>query len=147
MQRFLEYEAYAAYSNLMGENPASINASGWQETEKGIEALSVLTLPSENHIAENKKALTFSDLTIKVIVLRLPLSLAHIISQFNVSVNIHCFSTIYADIPQLAMTRLHTQNWKRFFLGFNELQKTLTKRCPIPTHASELMQLGCYRID
>src|ERR1700760_4640776 len=73
MQRFLEYEAYAAYSNLMGENPASINASGWRETEKGIEALSVLTLPSENHIAENKKALTFSDLTIKVIVLRLSL--------------------------------------------------------------------------
>jgi hypothetical protein len=67
MQRFLEYEAYAAYNNLMGESTASAKDHGWQETEKGIEALSVLTLPAENHISENKKALTFSDLTIKVI--------------------------------------------------------------------------------
>jgi hypothetical protein len=67
MQRFLKYEAYAACKDLMGETNSTIKANGWKETEKGIEALSVLTLPFENHIADNKKALTFSDLVIKVL--------------------------------------------------------------------------------
>jgi hypothetical protein len=70
MHRFLEYEAYAAFNNLMGESAVSIKNFGWQETEKGVEALSVLTLPSENRAADDKKALTFSDLIVKVMHLR-----------------------------------------------------------------------------
>ena len=144
MQRFLEYESYAAYNDLMGESIPSVKAYGWQETEKGIEALSVLTLPSENYTADSKKALTFSDLIIKVgIIYLMSRNYTENLSQFNASANIHYFSTIYGDIPQLAMTPLHTQNWKRCFPGFNELQRRLIRQCPILTHVSELMQHGC----
>lgn len=66
MLRFLEYEAYAAYTDLIGESASSLKAFGWDETEKGIEVLSVLTLPSDTRAADHKKGLTFADLIIKV---------------------------------------------------------------------------------
>jgi hypothetical protein len=65
MHRFLTYEAYAAYNDLMGDSATSIKTYGWQQAEKGIEALSVLALPSNQRDTDQKKALSFSDLIIK----------------------------------------------------------------------------------
>ena len=67
MQRFLAYEAYAAYNDLAGESATLVKTTEWQETEKGIEALSVLTLSSDNRVADYRKALSFADLIIKVL--------------------------------------------------------------------------------
>ena len=68
MQRFLAYEAYAAYNELFGECSASIRASAtWPDAEKGIEALSSLTTPAAVREADCHKALSFSDLVVKVL--------------------------------------------------------------------------------
>jgi len=61
----LTYEAYAAYNDLMGDSASANKTYGWQQAEKGIEALAVLALPSNQRDADQKKALTFSDLIIK----------------------------------------------------------------------------------
>jgi hypothetical protein len=124
MQRFLEYEAYAAYNDLIGDSATLIKTFGWRETEKGIEALSVLTLPSENLDADNRKALTFSDLIIKVrFTVLISYSSAYVTSLYNVYASIHCsFKTCARTLPH-AMIQSHMQNLRRFFLGFNESRK------------------------
>jgi hypothetical protein len=67
MPRFLEYEAYAAHNDVLGECSTSLKmSSAWVETEKGVEALSTLTVPFKNRDCDNRKALTFSDLIVKV---------------------------------------------------------------------------------
>jgi hypothetical protein len=106
MQRFLEYEAYAAYNDLMGDSATLIKTFGWQDTEKGIEALSVLTLSSENHDADNRKALTFSDLIVKVrFATTIINSRAHFRSLYNVSASILCSSKTCARTLPLVMIR------------------------------------------
>jgi hypothetical protein len=65
MHRFLTYEAYVAYNDLMGDSVNSIKTYGWRQAEKGIEVLSVLALPSNQRDTDQKKALAFSDLIIK----------------------------------------------------------------------------------
>ncbi|KAF2668519.1 hypothetical protein BT63DRAFT_456161 [Microthyrium microscopicum] len=68
MQRFMVYEAYAAYNNLFGECSSSLRMSAtWLNTEKGIEALSSLTTAAVNRESDNHKALTFADLIVKPI--------------------------------------------------------------------------------
>jgi hypothetical protein len=68
VQRFLVYEAYAAYNDLMGECSAALKESfRWNETEKGIEALSTLTVSMENREMDRNKALAFADLAVKPI--------------------------------------------------------------------------------
>jgi hypothetical protein len=67
MPRFLVYEAYAAYNDVMEECSSALRESfRWTETEKGIEALSSLTLSAENREVDRNKALAFSDLAVKV---------------------------------------------------------------------------------
>jgi hypothetical protein len=51
----------------MEEYSASLKSSlTWSDTERGIEALSSLTIAAENREVDLKKALTLSDLLIKV---------------------------------------------------------------------------------
>jgi hypothetical protein len=65
--RFITYEAYAAHNDLMEECSAALKSSvTWSETERGIEALSSLTIATESREADIRKGLTLSDLFIKV---------------------------------------------------------------------------------
>jgi hypothetical protein len=65
--RLLVYEAYAAYTDPMGECSAALKDSRrWNETERGIEALSSLTTSAEHREVDRNKALAFSDLIVKV---------------------------------------------------------------------------------
>jgi len=66
-QRFVAYETYAAYNDLLGECSTSLKMSStWVDTEKGIEALSSLTIAASKRESDSHKALSFSDLVVKV---------------------------------------------------------------------------------
>ena len=68
MKRFFAYEEYGAYWTTMSQDLASTYKSmpTWQAYEKGIEALSKSLASENNREASSRKALTFSDLLIKV---------------------------------------------------------------------------------
>ncbi|EUC34560.1 hypothetical protein COCCADRAFT_4088 [Bipolaris zeicola 26-R-13] len=69
MRRFFTYEEYGAHWTTMSQDLTSIckGLHGWQEYERGVEALQKVIASQNNREAGNKKALSFSDLLIKPI--------------------------------------------------------------------------------
>ena len=110
MQRFVSYEAYAAYNPIRGE--ATLSTASWDAAERGIEALSSLTICAEKRDADRNKALSFRDLVVKVsscLVRRLESNRR---SLFRESASTHCFSVIFAGTRQPATIWLPTRNSK-----------------------------------
>lgn len=68
MKRFFTYEEYGAHWTTMSQDLTSMckGLHGWQEYERGVEALQKVISSENNRDAGSKKALSFSDLLIKV---------------------------------------------------------------------------------
>lgn len=71
MKRFFTYEEYGAHWTTMSQDLTAMckDQHGWQEYERGVEALSRIVSSENNRSANNRKALSFPDLLIKVSVL------------------------------------------------------------------------------
>ncbi|KAF2273398.1 uncharacterized protein EI97DRAFT_436053 [Westerdykella ornata] len=69
MSRFFAYEEYGAHWTTMSKNLAMMckSSQGWNEYERGVEALSKLVTSDNNRGLGSRKALAFSDLLIKPI--------------------------------------------------------------------------------
>ncbi|KAH4208520.1 hypothetical protein HBH70_185040 [Parastagonospora nodorum] len=69
MKRFFAYEEYGAHWTTMSSdlNNMCKGLHGWQEYERGVEALQKVIASENNREAGSKKALSFSDLLIKPI--------------------------------------------------------------------------------
>ncbi|KAF1943575.1 hypothetical protein EJ02DRAFT_433135 [Clathrospora elynae] len=69
MKRFFTYEEYGAHWTTMSQDLTSMckGLHGWQEYERGVEALQKVVTSENNRDAGSKKALSFSDLLIKPI--------------------------------------------------------------------------------
>jgi hypothetical protein len=69
MRRFFAYEEYGAHWTTMSQELTSMckGLHGWQEYERGVEALQKVVASENNRDAGSKKALSFSDLLIKPI--------------------------------------------------------------------------------
>ena len=68
MKRFFAYEEYGAHWTTMTQDLTSTckNMHGWQEYERGVEALSKVVASENNRQTSSRKALSFPDLLIKV---------------------------------------------------------------------------------
>lgn len=68
MKRFFAYEEYGAHWTTMSQDLTSMckGLQGWNEYERGVETLSKVLTSENNREANSKKALSFSDLLIKV---------------------------------------------------------------------------------
>ncbi len=68
MKRFFTYEEYGAHWTTMSQDLTIMckGLQGWQDYERGIEALQKIITSENNRDAGSKKALTFADLLIKV---------------------------------------------------------------------------------
>jgi hypothetical protein len=68
MKRFFTYEEYGAHWTTMSQDLTAMckGLHGWQEYERGVEALQKLVASENNREAGNRKALSFPDLLIKV---------------------------------------------------------------------------------
>lgn len=68
MKRFLAYEAYVAYHEIIHEeaNSTARIVPAWPAYERGVEALSASVNTLEQKEAFGRKGLTFADLGIKV---------------------------------------------------------------------------------
>ena len=68
MNRFFVYEEYGAKYELMLKDVAVVHRSmpGWEKYQKGLEALAATLEPTSGHGSPSKKALTVSDLMVKV---------------------------------------------------------------------------------
>lgn len=68
MKRFFTYEEYGAHWTTMSKDLTSIckGLQGWQDYERGVEALSKVVSSENNRATSNRKALSFPDLLIKV---------------------------------------------------------------------------------
>jgi len=69
MKRFFTYEEYGAHWTTMSHDLTTMckGLHGWQEYERGVEALQKVIASDNNRDAGNKKALSFPDLLIKPI--------------------------------------------------------------------------------
>ncbi|KAF2853415.1 hypothetical protein T440DRAFT_476683 [Plenodomus tracheiphilus IPT5] len=69
MKRFFTYEEYGAHWTTMSQDLTLMckGLHGWQEYERGVEALQKVVASENNRDAGSKKALSFSDLLIKPI--------------------------------------------------------------------------------
>ncbi|KAH7086579.1 hypothetical protein FB567DRAFT_444803 [Paraphoma chrysanthemicola] len=69
MKRFFTYEEYGAHWTTMSNDLTTMCKSlhGWQEYERGVEALQKVVTSDNNREAGSKKALSFPDLLIKPI--------------------------------------------------------------------------------
>lgn len=69
MKRFFTYEEYGAHWTTMSHDLTTMckGLHGWQEYERGVEALQKVVASENNRDAGKKKALSFSDLLIKPI--------------------------------------------------------------------------------
>lgn len=69
MKRFFAYEEYGAHWTTMSSDLTNMckGLHGWQEYERGVEALQKVIASENNREAGSKKALSFSDLLIKPI--------------------------------------------------------------------------------
>lgn len=69
MKRFFTYEEYGAHWTTMSHDLTTMckNLHGWQEYERGVEALQKVVASENNRDAGSKKALSFPDLLIKPI--------------------------------------------------------------------------------
>jgi hypothetical protein len=69
MKRFFTYEEYGAHWTTMSHDLTTIckGLHGWQEYERGVEALQKVVASENNRDAGSKKALSFPDLLIKPI--------------------------------------------------------------------------------
>jgi hypothetical protein len=72
MKRFFIYEEYGAHWTTMSQDLTTMcrGLQGWPEYERGVEALSKLIASENSRESSSRKALSFSDLLIKV---RIPL--------------------------------------------------------------------------
>lgn len=68
MKRFFTYEEYGAHWTTMSQDLTTMckGLHGWQEYERGVEALQKIVASVNNREAGSKKALSFPDLLIKV---------------------------------------------------------------------------------
>jgi ABC-type bacteriocin/lantibiotic exporter with double-glycine peptidase domain len=68
MKRFFAYEEYGAHWTTMSQDLTSMckGLQGWQEYERGVEALSKIVASENNRESSSRKALSFPDLLIKV---------------------------------------------------------------------------------
>ena len=68
MKRFFTYEEYGAHWTTMSQDLTTTckGFQGWFEYERGVETLSKLVASENNKDSTSNKALTFSDLLIKV---------------------------------------------------------------------------------
>lgn len=68
MKRFFTYEEYGAHWTTMSKDLTSTckGLQGWQEYERGVEALSKVVSSENNRATSGRKALSFPDLLIKV---------------------------------------------------------------------------------
>lgn len=68
MSRFLAYEEYSAYYEMMVADLETTHREmpSWEACERGIEVLSKATASEYSKLAERKKALSLADLLIKV---------------------------------------------------------------------------------
>jgi hypothetical protein len=78
MKRFFTYEEYGAHWTTMSQDLTTMckGLHGWQEYERGVEALQKVVASENNRDAGSRKALSFSDLLIKVLRLRLAIDSA-----------------------------------------------------------------------
>ncbi|KAH8723263.1 hypothetical protein GQ44DRAFT_621070 [Phaeosphaeriaceae sp. PMI808] len=69
MRRFFAYEEYGAHWTTMSHDLTTMckGLHGWQEYERGVEALQKVVVSENNREAGSKKALSFPDLLIKPI--------------------------------------------------------------------------------
>jgi hypothetical protein len=69
MKRFFTYEEYGAHWTTMSQDLTAMckGLHGWQEYERGVEALQKIVTSDNNREAGSKKALSFPDLLIKPI--------------------------------------------------------------------------------
>ncbi|KAJ4345126.1 hypothetical protein N0V95_005898 [Ascochyta clinopodiicola] len=69
MRRFFTYEEYGAHWTTMSSDLTTMckGLHGWQEYERGVEALQKVITSENNRESGSKKALSFADLLIKVI--------------------------------------------------------------------------------
>jgi hypothetical protein len=68
MKRFFTYEEYGAHWTTMSSDLTTMckGLHGWQEYERGVEALQKVIASENNRESGSKKALSFPDLLIKV---------------------------------------------------------------------------------
>lgn len=69
MKRFFAYEEYGAHWTTMSQDLTTMckGLHGWQDYERGVEALQNVITSQNNRETGHKKALSFSDLLIKVL--------------------------------------------------------------------------------
>ncbi|KAF2677026.1 hypothetical protein K458DRAFT_409942 [Lentithecium fluviatile CBS 122367] len=69
MKRFFTYEEYGAHWTTMSQDLTTTcrGLHGWQEYERGVEALSKVVASENNRMTSSRKALSFPDLLIKPI--------------------------------------------------------------------------------
>jgi hypothetical protein len=67
MKRFFTYEEYGAHWTTMSQDLTTTcrGLRGWQEYERGVEALSKVVASENNRTTSSRKALSFPDLLIK----------------------------------------------------------------------------------
>jgi hypothetical protein len=68
MRRFFTYEEYGAHWTTMSQALTGMckESTGWQEYERGVEALQKVILSDNNRDLGGRKAMSFPDLLIKV---------------------------------------------------------------------------------
>jgi hypothetical protein len=68
MRRFFIYEEYGAHWTTMSQDLTVMCRAfqGWQDYERGVEALQSVVISENSRDSSSRKALTFPDLLIKV---------------------------------------------------------------------------------
>ena len=131
MKRFLAYEAYVAYHEIVHEEASSTLRiiPTWSTYERGVEALS----GSVNALSQKdvcvRKGMTLSDLGIKVSTMStevLEYSDIRSHSRSSASANTRSSFRTSASTPQHATTRSYTPSSRRCCLGSRRLRKRST---------------------
>ena len=108
MKRFFAYEEYGAHWTTMSQDLTSTckGLHGWNEYERGVEALSKVVASENNRVSSSRKALSFPDLLIKVPTkdIILPLSADPFTSLFRGFASTHSYLGIFAAIHLCMMT-------------------------------------------
>lgn len=139
MKRFFAYEEYGAHWTTMSQDLTNMckGLHGWQEYERGVEALSKIVASKNNRESSSRKALSFSDLLIKARTLFPELSIStniEIISQSSEFASTHCCLTTSAGTLQSMMTPKHMRMLRRPFFDFRKRYERSTKPRMIPRH-------------
>lgn len=131
MRRFFTYEEYGAHWTTMSQDLTTTckGLQGWNEYERGVEALSKLVASENNRESSSRKALGFSDLLIKVRILPSRVKSSNVCtSPFNVSASTRYYLKTSVVILRCMMILRHMRSSRKHSFDFRKRFGRLTRR-------------------